>query len=116
MENNNYLLTEIWKPRASWLSLGEDERQNYLSEKMGPLLMQMMNKGAELLGAAINENATAEKIDYVYKAVWKLPSKEISEELEKGAKEVGFYEYFEQVNFSGKPIGPEELIGHMIKF
>jgi len=115
MENNKYLLTEIWKPRASWLALGEDERQNYLNEKMGPLLMQVMNKGAEILGAAINENTTVEKLDYVYKAVWKLPNKEVSEELEKGVKEIGFYEYFEQVNFSGKPIGPEQLIEHMIK-
>lgn len=116
MENNKYLLTEIWKPKASWLALGEDERQNYLNEKMGPLLFHMMNKGAEILGVAINENTTAEKIDYVYKAVWQLPNKEMSEELEKGVKEVGFFEYFEQVNFSGKPISPQELIGHMIKF
>ncbi len=115
MVNNKFLLTEIWKPRASWRTLNESERQNYLNEKMGPLLMQVMNKGAEILGAAINENTTAEKIDYMYKAVWRLPSKELSDELEKGVKEVGFYEYFEQVNFSGKPIGPEELIEHMIK-
>jgi len=47
MENNKYLLTEIWKPRASWMSLSETERQNYLNEKMGPLLMQIMEKGAE---------------------------------------------------------------------
>ena len=116
MENTKYLLTEIWKPKASWVALSEGERQNYLNEKMGPLLMQMMNKGAELIGAAINENTTAEKLDYVYKAVWKLPNKELSEELEKGVKEVGFYEYFEQVNFSGKPISAEELIKHMINF
>jgi len=77
--------------------------------------MQMMNKGAEIIGSAVNENTTAETMDFVYKAVWKLPSKELSEELEKGVKEVGFYEYFEQVNFSGKPIGPEELIEHMVK-
>ena len=116
MENNKYLLTEIWKPRISWLELSKDERQNYLNKNMGPLLMQMINKGAEIIGAAINENTTAEKIDYTYKAVWKLPSKEISEELERGVKEVGFYKYFEQVNFSGKPIGPEELLEHMIMF
>ncbi|MEM6377347.1 MAG: DUF6616 family protein [Bacteroidota bacterium] len=115
MANNKYLLTEIWKPRASWFTLGERERQNYLNEKMVPLLMQMMSKGAELLRAAINENTAAEKIDYMYKAVWRLPNKELSEELEKGVKEVGFYKYFEQVNFSGNPIGPEELIEHMIK-
>ena len=114
MENHKYLLTEVWKPRASWLALREDERRIYLNEKMGPLLMQMISKGAEIIGAAVNENNTAEKIDYLYKAIWQLPSKELSEELEKGVKEIGFYDYFKQANFSGQPIGPEELMEHMI--
>ncbi|MEM6319030.1 MAG: DUF6616 family protein [Bacteroidota bacterium] len=115
MANNKYLLTEIWRAKASWKALSETERQKYLTEKMMPLLMQMMEKGAEIIGAAVNENTSDEKMDYEYKAVWQLPDKSLSDQLEKGVKEVGFYDYFEQVNFSGHAIGAEQLIGHMIR-
>jgi len=54
-------------------------------------------------------------VQSVYKAVWQLPHKILSDELEKGVKEAGFYEYFEQVNFSGHTIGADQLMGHMIQ-
>ncbi len=113
MKNEKYFLTELWKAKASWQALDGPERSDYLNKNMLPLLSQIMGKGAMLIASAINENTTEEKLDYDYMAVWQLPNKALSDELEQGVKKVGFYDYFEQVNFSGSAIGPEELVGHM---
>ena len=64
----------------------------------------MLEKGAEVLGCAINDNTGTERIDYRYMAVWRLPDKDFSQQLETGAKELGFLDYFDQVNFSGSII------------
>lgn len=53
-------------------------------------------------------------MDYQFMAVWKLPNKEFSDELEKAAKEAGFLDYFDQVNFSGNLIPPPILNENMI--
>ena len=76
--------------------------------------MDQMQKGAEFLGCAINDDAGPERIDYRYMAVWKLPNKAFSEALEAGAKALGFLDYFEQVNFSGNMITPDVMNGDMI--
>lgn len=47
-------------------------------------------------------------------AVWKFPNKELSNQLERAAKEAGFLDYFEQVNFSGDLIPPPILNDSMI--
>ncbi|MHC5063677.1 MAG: DUF6616 family protein [Planctomycetota bacterium] len=109
-----YILTEIWKPRDSWLALSSGERERFFDERIGPLLGHLIEKGAEILGCAINDNTGSERLDYRYMAIWKLPSKSFSEEIEAAAKQAGFLEYFEQVNFSGSMIAPEQLNGDMI--
>ena len=109
MEGAGYILTEIWRAKPPWLETSEAERKSYLDDIVNPILMRMLEKGAELLGCAVNDNTGAERIDYQFMAVWKFPSKELSERLEKEMKEVGFLNYFEQVNFSGSIIPPPFL-------
>lgn len=48
-------------------------------------------------------------------AVWKFPNKRSSHQLEKAAKEAGFLEFFDQVNFSGNLIPPPALNEAMLK-
>ena len=100
MKNESFFLTEVWKAKASWHALDGSERSDYLNKNMLPLLSQMMEKGATMIASAINENTTEEKLDYDYMAVWQLPNKALSDELEQGVKKVGFYDYFEQVNLA----------------
>lgn len=113
--DSGYILTEIWKARPSWLALSSEERQQFFNEKIGPFLMSLLEQGAEFLACAINDNTGTERIDYQYMAVWKLPDKAFSDRLEAGAKEVGFLDYFEQVNFSGGLITPDVMNADMIK-
>jgi len=112
--NTGYILTEIWNARPTWTSLTSEQRTTYFEEKINPLLMGMMGKGAEILGCAINDNTGNERMDYRFMAVWKLPNKAFSDELEKAAKEAGFLHYFDQVNFSGNLIPPPVLNQNMI--
>lgn len=113
--NNGYILTEIWKAKPAWYELSNEERAQFFTEKINPVLMNTMKNGAEILGTAVNNNSGEQRMDYQYMAVWKFPDKESSEHLEKVAKEAGFLKYFDQVNFSGNIIPPPALNEHMVK-
>ena len=116
MENQNaaYILTEIWNAKPSWLNLTESQRREYFDKKINPLLMGMIEKGAEILGCAVNDNTGAERMNYQFMAVWKLPNKALSDQLEAAAKKAGFLDYFDQVNFSGNMIPPPVLNESMV--
>lgn len=109
-----YILTEIWNARPPWLALSREERRRFFDEKVHPYIGKMLEGGAEFLGCAINDNTGSERIDYRYMAVWKLPDKDFSDQLEAGAKAIGFLDYFDQVNFSGSIIPPPVMNDDMI--
>lgn len=115
MENTGYILTEIWKARPTWLEMNEEERTTFIEEKINPMLGEMLGKGAEIMGCATNDNTGNERIDYQFMAVWKLPNKEFSDQLEQASKNAGFLQYFEQVNFSGELAPPPMITETMIK-
>ena len=114
-DQNGYILTEIWNARSSWLSLPADARLSFFEEKIGPLLMGLLDEGAEILACAVNDNTGSERMEYRYMAVWRLPNKAFSDRLEAAAKEAGFPEYFDQVNFSGTFITPDVMNADMIQ-
>ncbi len=114
-EDRGYILTEIWSAKPPWLALPDWERQRYFDEKIGPFIGSLIEQGAEILGCAVNDNTGPERLDHRYMAVWRLPDKAFSEKLEAGAREAGFLDYFEQVNFSGSILTPHELNSDMIQ-
>ena len=113
-ENGRYILTEIWNAKPAWMALSKEEREAFFDQKVGPFLMKMLGEGAQILGTAVNNNDGSERMEYRYMAVWSLPDKDFSDRLEGGAKELGFLDYFEQVNFSGNLIPPPSLNQDMI--
>ena len=110
-----YILTEIWNARPSWHNLSAEERIEFFETKIGPLLGSLVGEGAEIVACAVNDNTGSERMDYQFMAVWRLPNKAFSDRLESAAREAGFLEYFEQVNFSGNSIPPDVLNAHMIE-
>lgn len=112
--NQGYVLTEIWKARPAWSALSAEERAKYFDGEINRFLGEMIGAGAELLACAYNDNDGSERINYDFMAVWRLPSKEFSNNLEAGAKALGFLDYFEQANFSGEIISPPVLNQLMI--
>ncbi len=113
--DNSYILTEIWNAKPAWLALSQEQRTTFFNEKINPLLMRTLQGGAEIIGCAINDNTGNERMNYQFMAVWKFKDKESSDQLEKRAKEAGFLDYFEQINFSGNLIPPPLLNENMIK-
>ncbi len=109
-----YVLTEIWNAKPSWLALSAEQRSRFFDEEVFPFIGSMIESGAEILACAINDNTGTERIGYRYMAVWKFPDKTFSDKLEVGAKELGFLDYFDQVNFSGSIIPPPLLNDDMI--
>ncbi|MCE3555459.1 hypothetical protein LWC33_28935 [Pseudonocardia sp. RS11V-5] len=112
---SGYILTEIWNARPSWHALALEERRQFFHERIGPLIMSLVEQGAEFLGCAIDDNTGPESMSCRYMAIWKLPEKALSERLEASAKESGFLDYFEQVNFSGRIITPDVMNADMIR-
>lgn len=113
-KNPGYILTEIWNAKPAWLALTIDDRNHFFEEKVNPFIGKMVAEGAEFVGCAVNDNDGKERINYRYMAVWILPNKAFSDRLESGARELGFLEYFNQVNFSGTAISPPLMNEDMI--
>ena len=113
--SNDYVLTEIWRARPSWLALAKEDRREFFDTKINAFLGSMVQAGAEIVACALNENKGGERIDYTYMAVWKVPDEEFVTRLESGAAELGFLDYFEQVNFSGAILAPPQLNVAMVE-
>ncbi len=114
-DDNGYILTEIWNARPAWLNVPADERVCFFEDKIGLLLVGLVAQGAQILACAVNDNTGSERMNYRYMAVWRLPNKAFSDRLEAAAKDAGFLEYFDQVNFSGAVITPDVMNADMIR-
>jgi hypothetical protein len=108
------IFIELWKARDAWKQLSLSERQEYVAQ-IGPVMEDLMKKGAVIEAWGINEDETPFASDYDYFAVTKLPSQELLEEFETIVEGAGWYNYFDQVNVSGSPMTPEEVIGKMLE-
>ena len=108
------IFIELWKAKDAWKQLPLSERQEYVAQ-IGPVMEDLMKKGVVIEAWGINEDETPSASDYNFFAVTKLPSKELLEEFEAIVEGAGWYNYFDQVNVSGSPMTPEEVIGKMLE-
>ncbi len=107
-----HLYVELWKARPEWLALSVEERQQYF-DKIGAEIQKLTEAGVEIVGFAINDEETPHRGDYRYLAVWKMPSLEQVEMLERSVEQAGWHEYFEQVNARGELIPPPQALEDM---
>lgn len=73
-----------------------------------------MDNGVEVTGWAMNDEHTPYRSDYRYMAVWKIPSLELVETLEKAVADAGWHNYFTQVNARGQIIPLDQAIDNLI--
>ncbi|WP_163324512.1 DUF6616 family protein [Draconibacterium mangrovi] len=104
---------ELWSARDAWKQLSDDERGSYL-EQIGPHVQDLLNKGVEIVGWGINDEATTHRANFDFYAVWKFPTLDIKKEFEALVMETGWYNYFHQENVSGELTTPDEIIGKLI--
>ena len=108
-----YLYVELWTPKSSWLELSAEERESYF-EAVGSDIESLTEEGIEVIGFAINDEGTPQRIDHRYLAAWTMPSEDHAETLEEAVAEAGWYEYFDQINARGELISTEDTFGDMI--
>ncbi len=109
-----HLYVELWKAKPTWLALSDEERQRYI-ESMSPKIEGLLKDGVEIVGFSPVDDDTPHRADYLYLAVWKMPSRALVEQFEKSVAEAGFHDYFEQVNACGELVSPVAVFGHMIQ-
>lgn len=108
------IFIELWKAKKAWKELPVKDRQEYVAQ-IGPVMEDLMSKGLEIVAWGFNEDQTEFKSDFDFYAVSKLPSQELLDAFENAIEAAGWYHYFEQVNVSGSPVTPDEVIGKMLQ-
>lgn len=108
------IFIELWKAKDAWKQLPLSERQEYMAQ-IGPVMEDLMKKGLVIEAWGINEDETPFASEYDYFAVTKLPTQELLAEFEAIVERAGWYNYFDQVNVSGSPMTPEDVIGKMLE-
>lgn len=105
---------ELCKARDAWLKLSLKERQDYVAQ-IGPVMEDLINRGAVIEAWGINEDETDYKSEYDFFMVTKLPDDDMLKEFQSIVESAGWYDYFEQVNLSGSLMSPDEVIGKMLE-
>ena len=108
-----YLYVELWNVTQKWMDLSKEERRAYF-DKVGGGMKQLMEQGVENVGWAMNDEHTPYRSDYRYMAVWKMPSLDYVEKLEKAVADAGWHDYFKQVNARGQIIPLPEAMDTLI--
>lgn len=108
-----YLYIELWNVTQKWMDLSKEDRRTYF-EKVGGGMKQLMAEGIENLGWAMNDEHTPYRSDYRYMAVWKMPSLDHVEKLEKAVADAGWHDYFSQANSRGKVIPLPDALENLV--
>ncbi|WP_321372265.1 DUF6616 family protein [uncultured Draconibacterium sp.] len=104
---------ELWSVRQAWKQLSREERKAYL-EQIEPHLQSLLEKGVEIVGWGVNDEATTHRANFDFYAVWKFPTLDMKKEFEAVVMEANWYNYFHQENVSGELTIPDEIIGKLI--
>ena len=103
---------ELWKAKGAWLNLSKEERGNYMNG-LGPAIQQLLDNGVQIISWGVNEDPT-KRVDYDFFAVWTFPNTESAKQFEQLVEQVGWHNYFDQVNAMGDASSPQDVIPKMI--
>jgi len=108
-----YLYVELWNVTQDWMDLSKEERAAFFEKAQGGI-QELMAAGVENVGWAMNDEHTPHRSDYRYMAVWKMPSLDLVETLEKAVSEAGWHKYFSQQNSRGKIMPLTEAVDFLV--
>lgn len=104
---------EFWKAKQTWIDLPKEDKINYTTS-LGPAIQQLIDNGVQIVSWGANESFTFNRIDYDYFAVWTFPDVATTQNFEQMVNEVGWYNYFDQVNAMGTASSPQDVIEKML--
>ena len=110
-----YLYIELWKALPAWLSLSQQEREEYMSQA-GPYIKPVIDtEGVDFFSLLNDSPDKSHRADYAYGNIWKMPNKELINQLEKAVEEAGWHQYFEQINAAGAVVSLETQLDNALK-
>lgn len=92
---------ELFKAKDAWLQLSAAQRAEYM-QQVGSSMQAVLGGGGELVAVGSTDAATRHHVGYDFFAIWQLPDSDAVRVFEKGIEADDWYDYFEQVNASGK--------------
>lgn len=103
-----YYFIELWKGNAKWKAASPDEREDYFASIMGGN-EALAEQGIEIVAWGENDRDTAERADYDFFSIWRMPSKAHAQQFEAAIQGVDWYGWFDQVNASGEGVDPSVI-------
>ena len=105
---------ELWKAKQPWIDLPQAEKVKFTTS-LGPAIQQLIDNGVEIVSWGFNEATAVNRISYDYFAVWSFPDTVAALNFQQMVVDVGWYDYFDQVNAMGTATSPQEVIGRMLE-
>ena len=105
---------ELWKAKPAWIDLSQEEKRKY-TNSLGPAIQQLIDNGVQIVSWGFNEATAFNRIGYDYFAVWSFPDTVSALNFQQMVIDVGWYDYFDQVNAMGTASNPQEVIGRMLE-
>jgi hypothetical protein len=104
-----HIFIELWKFKDTWRDAGIDARAEYV-EKLAPMVQGMVEAGVEIIAWGYNDETVDRRVDYDVFGVYRLPNRELFEQLQAGVAASGWYDYFEHVNAGGMALSPPVIL------
>lgn len=105
-------LVEIWRSRPEWHALTRASKEQFLDKGKG-VIQEVTDKGAKLLGVyqcrAFSDGGWAFFCD------WQMPNLDLVIELAERLEQIGWNQYFEQINYVGKAITTDEYFNGLLR-
>lgn len=109
------LFVKLWKPKQAWLDMDLKERKEYVAQAqigMGKVAVL----GLETISwFEIDRQQSPHDCGYKYCSVYKTSSKEHAKIFHQAMIDFKWYDYFEQVNATGKTESPGALLERIMR-
>lgn len=106
------IFIEFWKAKDAWYQLCKEERTKYVGEVIEA--NKKLPNDIIVYAWGTNDDTSNYKAAYDFYSVTKFPDQQSIDDFEKLIEKAGWYNYFEQINMSGKNIGTEAVLQKMV--
>jgi len=103
------IFIELFNYRPTWNELPRADRQAFTQGVLQAVTAQCSD-GVEVLGWGFNDLATDRRAPYDFYCVYRVPSATYQRQFEREIENAGWYKFFEQINVTGAPRTPAELL------